>query len=248
MITHQFIGAAGTRIHAEVTGPARAPEVVCVHGLGCSHRYFRPLARTLGERLRVSAPDLPGFGRTPGPRQALDVRGLSTALAEWLRETGRGGSVLVANSAGCQIVVDLAVHAPELLGPVVLIGPSTDRTAPSLVRQLGRLVADAPRERPSLLVVLAWDYLVCGPRRLVATARHLRDDPVEAKLPHVTTPAVVVRGSRDPIASRAWARQMAARLPAGRYVEVPGHAHALNHSAPVEVAALVESLVGSAPG
>ena len=28
--------------------------------------------------------------------------------------------MIVANSVGCQVVVDMAVHAPELIGPVVL--------------------------------------------------------------------------------------------------------------------------------
>jgi pimeloyl-ACP methyl ester carboxylesterase len=39
---------AGTRMHAAVLGRAMAPAVVCVHGLGCSHRYFLPVARCLG--------------------------------------------------------------------------------------------------------------------------------------------------------------------------------------------------------
>ncbi|GEC02399.1 hypothetical protein SSP24_00540 [Streptomyces spinoverrucosus] len=44
------------------------------------------------------AVDLPGFGRTPGPPGPLDVHGLSLALADWLRATGRGPAPLVADS------------------------------------------------------------------------------------------------------------------------------------------------------
>src|SRR5215208_331442 len=94
------------------------------------------------------APDLPGFGRTVGPARALDVRGLSVALADWLRATNRAGALLLANSTGCQVVVDLALHSSELLGPVVLVGPTVDRRARSVFQQWLRLVADQRWESP----------------------------------------------------------------------------------------------------
>jgi pimeloyl-ACP methyl ester carboxylesterase len=240
---HEFTAAAGTRMHAAVLGPADGPTVVCVHGLGCSHRYFLPFARQLAGVARVVAVDLPGFGRTAGPPSALDVRGLSFALAEWLRATGRGKSVLVGNSCGCQVVVDLAVHAPELLGPVVLNGPTMDRRARSTLSQFRRLLFDSPAERATLGAVLARDYIDCGPRRFVATFRYLLADPIERKLRHVHTPAVVVRGARDSVVPHAWAAEVAALLPDGRLAEVPGAGHTLNYSAPAELAGITRVLL-----
>jgi pimeloyl-ACP methyl ester carboxylesterase len=239
----EFTQVAGTRMHAAVLGSPDARPVVCVHGLGCSHRYFLPVARHLAPQVAVVAPDLPGFGRTPGPREPLDIRGLSTVLADWLRATGRHGALLLANSAGCQIVADLARHAPDVLGPTVLVGPTVDAAARTPVRQLFRLLADVPREHPALLPVLAHDYLVCGPRRFVATFRAMLDDPIEHNLPHLHTPTIVVRGSHDPIAPHDWAERVAARLPHGRLAEVPGAGHALNYSAPRELADIVRTLI-----
>lgn len=241
----EFTASAGTRMHAAVLAPSPgAPaSVVCVHGLGASHRYFAPLARRLAPDTGVAAPDLPGFGRTAGPPEALDIRGLSLALADWLRVTGRGGAVLVGNSAGCQVVADLASHAPGLLGPVVLAGPTVDPSARSVSAQLGRLLQVAPREPPALAAMLARDYLVCGPRRFFATLRHMLAHRVEHALPQLHTPSVVVRGSRDPIAPRRWTDQAAALLPAGRSVELAGAAHALNFSAPQRLAELVRELL-----
>lgn len=239
----EFTATARTRVHAAVAGPPDAPELVCVHGLGCSHRYFGPLARQLSGRYRVVAVDLPGFGRTSGPPEALDVRGLSAALADWLRATGRGGAPLVANSAGCQVVADLAVHAPELLGPTVLNGPTMDRHARGPVHQIARLLSDVPRERPSLAMVLGRDYLDSGARRILATFRFLLADPVERKLPGLGVPCVVVRGSRDPIVSREWAQECVSLLPRGSPAEVPGAGHTLNYSAPAELARITCALL-----
>lgn len=243
----ELIPAAGTAVHARVAGVDGAPQVVCVHGLGCSSRYFTPFAGHLATDAHVLAPDLPGFGRTAGPPRALDVRGLSLALADWLRCTERGGAVLVANSLGCQIVADLALHSPDLLGPVVLVGPTMDRHARTPGRQLWRLLRSLPRERPSLALVLTYDYLVCGPRRFLDTFRHALADPVEHKLFAVNVPAVVVRGARDPIVPHGWAQEVADLLPAGRLVEVPGGGHALNYSSPAELAAVTRTLLPEQP-
>ncbi|MFL6125356.1 alpha/beta fold hydrolase [Actinophytocola sp.] len=244
---YEVTAAAGTRVHAAALGPAGSSElVVCVHGLGCSHRYFRPLARALAPGVEVVALDLPGFGRTPAHRaDQLSVRGQSLALADWLAATGRGGAVFVANSAGCQVVVDLATYAPELLGPAVLCAPTMDRHARSPVRQLARLLADVGRERPSLVPVIAGDYLRCGPRRLLTAFRHVLADAVEHKLSQMPTPTVVARGDRDPIVSHEWAVEVAALLPHGRLVEVPGAGHALNYTAPEDLARITRSLLPS---
>jgi pimeloyl-ACP methyl ester carboxylesterase len=240
---HEFSAASGTRVHAALLGPADAPTVVCVHGLGCSRRYFLPLARALRADARVVAPDLPGFGRTRGPSRALDVRGLSQALADWLRATGRGGVVLVANSAGCQVAVDLGVHAPELLGPLVLVGPTVDRRARSLPEQLARLLADLPWERPMLGPVLARDWIAGGVRRSAETFASMLADPVERKLRQVPVPAVVVRGGRDRVVPREWAEEVAAGLPQGRLAEVPGVGHVVNWSTPEGLARIVRPLL-----
>ncbi|GAB3961841.1 alpha/beta fold hydrolase [Streptomyces sparsus] len=245
--THEFTEAAGTRVHAALLGPHTAPEVVCVHGLGCSYRYWLPFARSLAPHARTVAVDLPGFGRTPGPARALDVRGLSLSLADWLRATARGPVVLVGNSIGCQVVVDLAVHAPELVGAVVLNGPTCDRHARSMTRQALRLMRDIRWERPSLLATLIGSYAACGLRRAWTTFRHCLHDPIEHKLHHVRTPAVVARGGRDPIVPRRWSGELAERLPRGRLVEIPGAGHALHHRAPLELARVTRPLLPAPP-
>ncbi|WP_217999187.1 alpha/beta fold hydrolase [Nocardiopsis trehalosi] len=235
---------AAPRLHARVTGPPDAPyEVVCVPGLGCSHRYFAPFARALAPEVRVTAVDLPGFGRSPGPAAALDIRGLAAALADWLRATGRTGLPLVANSMGCQVVVDLAVHAPDVAGPLVLNSPTVDPAARSAVRQLARMARDTIREPPALVPVVARDYLRCGPGRLAATLRHALADPIERKLPNVAVPAVVVRGARDPVVPHAWAAEAARLLPRGHLVEIPGAAHAVNFSTPAPLAHITRTLL-----
>ena len=65
------------------------------------------------------------------------------------------------------------------------------------------------------------------------------EDRIEEKLPHVRVPALVVRGSKDPIVPQRWAEEVARLLPMGRLVVVPGAPHTLVYDAPLELARVV---------
>ena len=75
-----------------------------------------------------------------------------------------------------------------------------------------------------------------GWRRLLITFRHQIRDRIEDKLPEIGAPVLVVRGSLDPICDEAWAEEVAQHLPRGRLVLIPGVAHTLCYTAPIELA------------
>jgi pimeloyl-ACP methyl ester carboxylesterase len=96
---------------------------------------------------------------------------------------------------------------------------------------------------PSLLAIIARDYLTFGPRRLLLTGLDaLRDRPEETAR-HMAAPTLVIRGERDALVSQEWAELIAARLPRGRAEVVSGHAHAVHYSAPGTVAALAAAFL-----
>ncbi|WP_336317883.1 alpha/beta fold hydrolase [Streptomyces lavendofoliae] len=223
---------------------AGAPNVVLVHGLGLSGRYFVPLARRLAAGgVTVLVPDLPGNARSRGVvRRAPRIGELAGALRRWHRGLALGPSLLVANSVGCQVVAAFAARHPDLVRRVVMVGPALEPGAGGW-RQCGRLLADAPREPLSLLGLAAGDYLVTGPLRFAASFRQaLRDaaGSFEGHLARVAAPTLVVRGAGDTIASRDWTRRVAGVVGDGRAAEVPGAAHAAHYSAPGAVAELIE--------
>jgi 2-hydroxy-6-oxonona-2,4-dienedioate hydrolase len=198
-----------------------------------------PAAEQLAPFARVHAPDLPGFGRSAKPSRVLDVPALADALAAWMDAVELERAALVANSFGCQVVVDLAVRHGERVERIVLNGPTIDPQGPSVARQIGRLLRDGRYEPPSLLLVLARDYRDAGARRLVRTFLYALRDPIAEKLPRVRAPALVVRGGRDPIVPQRWAEEATRLLPSGRLVVVPGVGHAVNYAAPHELARIV---------
>jgi 2-hydroxy-6-oxonona-2,4-dienedioate hydrolase len=238
--------ASGFHIHARVidSAPPSSPTVVLVHGLGVSSRYMIPTLRALGRDCRVYAPDLPGYGRTAGPRDALDIKRLADVLDAWLDAAGLGApDVLLGNSMGCQTLVDLAVRKPSRVRRLVLVGPTMDARARTAWQQFGRLVVDSFREAPSQPFLVAYDYAAFGLRRFRQTFYYAIADRIEDKLPHVEAPTLVVRGELDPIVPQDWAADIARRLRRSRLAVVPGAAHTVNYMAPDALADLVRAFL-----
>jgi pimeloyl-ACP methyl ester carboxylesterase len=233
----------GLRLHARTGGAGAGPRVVLVHGLAVSHRYLMPTAALLSGRHPVAAPDLPGFGLSAEPGAVLGTRALADALGGWLAATGGGPAVLLGNSYGCQLIVDLVSRRPAVAAALVLAGPTVDPGARTASRQVLRWLRDAPREDLTQAPVLLRDARDAGIRRLAGTLRHSVRDRIEQKLPAVPVPALVVRGGVEPIVPPRWAARAADLLPRGELIVLPGSAHNSVYSAPDALAAAVEEFL-----
>jgi 2-hydroxy-6-oxonona-2,4-dienedioate hydrolase len=234
------------RRSAEATEDEYRIAVVLVHGLGLSGRYMMPVAKRLAARYRVLLPDLPGFGDSAGTDNVLDVPGLADALAAWMRALRLNHAALVGNSFGCQIIADLAARHPGLVGRAVLQGPTTPPEDASWFRQFVRWRQNQPYNPKSLSPITWDDYRKCGVRRLLWTFHYQLKDRIEAKLPLIAAPVLVVRGQQDPICRHRWAAEVTSRLPEGRYVEIPGVAHTLVYTSPEELAGVIRPFLDEA--
>lgn len=77
------------------------PLLLAIHGLGGSGRYWEGLARRVGHRFRIVAPDLAGFGRSDKPSLGYD-RAFHVGNVEAVVEDVGGSDpvVVVAHSLG----------------------------------------------------------------------------------------------------------------------------------------------------
>ena len=247
-LAQRRIAVAGLNMHYRVSTrpvPAERPPVVLVHGYGMSSRYMVPLAEALACDFQVYAPDLPGFGRSDGPKRVLDIPELADALAAWMTSLGIGPAVLIGNSLGCQILVELALRHGERVTCLVLQAPTPDPAARSARQQIVRQALNLRHDATARMSWIAVsDFLRAGPRRLLLTLGHLLRHRIEDRLTQVRVPALVLHGTRDPVVSLRWARRAAELLPQGRLIEVPGAAHIMNFHAPERFARVVRRYVG----
>lgn len=221
--------------------PDERRDVVLVHGIGVSSRYFGPLASELGRRGVVHMIDLPGFGDVPHPDRRLDIEDFASVVASWLRHEGLVRPTVVGHSMGAQVVTELVAKSPELVGHVVLVGPTTDASARSAVRQGLRLARTSVHESRRTRHTIALDYLLSGVSWYARVLPSMIAYRTEERIAQSPVPVLVIRGEHDAIAPREWVRQVAAAAPDGRWAEVAGAAHAVFADHAAEVAALVRA-------
>lgn len=233
-------------IHSRETGDVSALDarpLLLLHGVGTTSRYYLPLLRELDGRVPATAVELPGIGSSSSPRPPQDIAEQADLVAAWLRATGRRPAAVVGNSMGAQTAVELALRHPDLAERLVLIGPTVDAEARGPLRQIGRLLVDAAAERPSLIALTMTDSFLTDRGVVLRYFRAMLAHRIEDRLPLVTVPVLVVRGERDPVVPRRWARRLAQLAPRGTAVEVAGAAHACHHGRPEQVADLLLTAV-----
>jgi pimeloyl-ACP methyl ester carboxylesterase len=151
---------------------------------------------------------------------------------------------LVGHSKGCQIAVEAALRHPERIDRLVLIAPVPDPAARNAVRQVTRLAIGSAFERPSLILHVLKDYLRIG-RRFLPEFRHMLAYPIEAKLPKIEVPVMLVRGERDAIAPQAWLEAAATLLRSPPVVVIPYWGHAVQYSGADEITAAMSSFLAA---
>ncbi|TPW70186.1 alpha/beta fold hydrolase [Schumannella sp. 10F1B-5-1] len=218
-----------------------APVFVLVHGLGVSSRYFQPLAAELAAVGRVYLVDLPGYGAAPDPRRDVGLGDHADALGAVIahiadRWPAAGPPIVVGHSMGSNVVALLAQRQPDVAERIVLMAPTLEPVRRRFRSALGRLLADAPRETPTVFFIALTDYLIrCGLRYMLAQTPHLLADEPELRMPDLRARVLVICGDRDVIVSVAWGQKFAEGLRDGEYRTVKGP-HVVMHTDPRQIA------------
>ena len=234
----------GIRMRSYIVGSPARGDLLLVPGL-CVSAYLRPAADALAANgYRVHLVDPPGWPRSdPPPRQPDDAADIAWWVVRWLATTELRDITLVGQSFGAQLAAHVAAQAPERVRVLVLQGPTFDPAYRTMTRAAWRLACDFPRERPSLLVLEAPEWLRLGLRQVRGIVRIGLRDRLEATLRRVRCPVLVVVGEHDTLSTRVWTRSLVdPDLVADRHVVMAGLPHSSPHADPAGFARLVVTL------
>jgi pimeloyl-ACP methyl ester carboxylesterase len=210
------------------SGKGNLPPLLLLHGLAGSGEVWERFLPLLDDGLSprtVYVPDLPGFGRSRGPRRTLGIYELADWCVRFLNAVHVERADVAAHSMGCQVALALARRHPERVNRLVLVGPTTGSRSVPLWRYLKGMAIGSSRE-PLLYRLLAARMLWrMGIRRYVETVREMMRDDALAGASGVTADSLVVWGDRDTIVPETAARSLAAALPGGSYQVVAKAAH-----------------------
>jgi pimeloyl-ACP methyl ester carboxylesterase len=219
--------------------PADGTPILHVHGFAISGSYLMPTAQRLVGRAPSFVPDLPGYGRSEHPRgAALGIPALADKVLELLDALELAKVVLVGNSMGCPIGLEVAHLDPGRVEGLVLVSPAGGVHNQPLPRALVQLARDGTRERPAMARVAVPDYLRFGPINALHLFSELTRFPSLERLVRNPARTLVVLGDRDPLMPPPHrVREVAALVPDHVTVAViGGAAHAINFSHPGELA------------
>jgi pimeloyl-ACP methyl ester carboxylesterase len=100
------------------------PPALLVHGLGDEADTWRHVFEPLSAFYRVIAPDLPGFGRSPGPVGGYTAPFYSSVMLELLQALEITRPILIGHSLGGLLSQAIALQDPQAVAGLVLVAGS----------------------------------------------------------------------------------------------------------------------------
>jgi len=240
----------GTPLRVRDEGPADAPVVFLLHGLGSSLETWDLWAQQLKSSHRVIRIDLPGHGLS-GPDlrgDYSDARTLALLVAV-MDKRQIGQASFVGNSIGGRIAWTMAAKHPERVNRLVLIAPDGFASPgfdygkppqipamlsamefalpkPLLQANIAAAYADPRKLRPE--VVQRYHELMLAPgnrRAMIARMKStILADP-KPYLASIQAPVLLVWGAEDAMIPVSNAQAYLAALPNARLVTLKGIGH-----------------------
>lgn len=263
----RFVEVGALRWHVQVMG--EGPTLLLLPGTGASTHSFRQLLPLLAARFQVIAPDLPGQGFSHAPLDFIpSLTELAAALVGLLSALGVAPAFGVGHSAGAAVLVRMALDGTLLPRALVGLAPALvpfRGAATTLFAPAARLLARS-RVAPRLIALQARGHrnvermvrstgsvidaqgvalyarLAQRPAHVAAVLRmmaHWDLEPLDAQLPGLQVPLLIIAGENDRAVPLAQLRKVALRLKHGSLKILPGTGHLLHEEQPAAVAQLI---------
>src|SRR5215208_5386867 len=116
----EYLEAGGIRTYYETAG-AGGP-LVLLHGGMCTAETFDGQTPALAGEFRLYVPERRGHGRTPDIEGPITYEMMAADTAAFIDAAGTGAVHLVGWSDGAVVGVLVALHRPELVRKLVVIG------------------------------------------------------------------------------------------------------------------------------
>lgn len=249
----------------ELGGPADAPVIVLVHGLGLNRHVWHEYRSRFAQRYRVLSYDLYGHGTSRSPPGTPSLRMFSEQLLELLDELTIERCSIIGFSLGGMINRRFAMDHPERVHALAILNSPHEREsgAQKLVEQRALDSAAGGPGATLDVTIERWftaDFITRNPD-FIATVRGwvLANDAESYALcrqvlafgvielirpqPPITHPTLIMTCEHDSGSTPAMSQAIASEINGAQVIVVPGLRHmGLTENPSFFIAALVEFL------
>ena len=236
-----FIELCGVKIYVRQMG--QGPDVLLLHGWGCSTELMEGVAKALSDGMRVTLFDFPGHGQSGRPPQPWGVPEFTELTRQLIEHLGIAPCDIVAHSFGGRVTLLLASEFPQLVGRVVITGGAGLRAAQteqsekrSTTYKRLRSAAEALGKVPGLSGVsnrareaLVQKYGSADYKALDAEMRKtfvkVVNQDLHGCLPKIKAPTLLYWGERDDATPLWMGQTMEKEISDAGLITVPGAGH-----------------------
>ncbi len=253
-------GVDGVRLHYKLQGQGE-PAFILLHGFAASSFSWREVMGPLAKMGTVVAYDRPAFGLSeraaPGSWQGESPYGPDAQpelLAGLMDQLGLRRAILIGNSAGGTVALQMALRYPERVQALVLVDaavydsgspfpawlrpllttPQANRLGPLFVRRIQEWGLDFARSAwhdPSKITAATWEGYTKPLRAanwdvgLWQMAAASRPQNLAGQFSSIALPSLVITGDDDRIVKTEESIQLARELPGARLAVIPDCGH-----------------------
>jgi 3-oxoadipate enol-lactonase len=252
-------------LNLRIDGDDRAPLLVLAHGLGLDLTMWTPQMSALARRYRVLRYDARGHGASPEADGPCTIDRLGRDLLDLLDDLGAERAHFCGFSMGGQVGIWLGIHAPERLDKLVLahtaawIGPQSMWDTRIATVNAGGMsaISEAAMQRwftpdflarePGTVAALKDVFERTSPAGYVQCCAAIRDADFRDAVGAITTPTLVLSGTRDAATTHDDGRFLAARIADAQFASIDA-AHLSNHEQPAAFTAALLAFLDSGTG
>lgn len=244
----------GLRIQFAMGGQDNGPVIVWLHGASLNHNQWVDIATSFLETHRVVLLDFPGFGQSEAfsSLSLYSYETLADIVLDLISALKLGCVTLVGQGFGAAVAIVIAADHPEFIERCVLVAPPCYPRSPDWFERLATL----PLIGSSFFRYIVSPFIM---RRysnrndsvkfynvwlvtLAVLKLAFKPHAIEARLPRVRTPSLVLWGRHDPIAPCSHSHRLVRELVHAR-LEILDCDHHPELELPSEVSTLIRKFL-----
>jgi pimeloyl-ACP methyl ester carboxylesterase len=232
----------------DVHGPADAPVIMLIHGLGLTRAStWQPMLPALSAQFRTVTYDLCGHGETVLPHQPVNLTLLSEQVVALLDELGIGSAALVGFSLGGMINRRCAMDHPDRVSALAILNSPHERgeeqqklveerardtsaggPAANIDVTLARWFTEGFRRKHADKVAAVKEVVLANDHANYAAHRQVLAEGVKELIrpePPISHPALIMTCENDTGSTPAMSKAIGAEISGSEVIIVPGLQH-----------------------